>query len=210
MPLGLDHDCSAIAVKQFLNIGVRSCDATNALTKDLTPMSRPAGQNSANVEFLLNDRQALAGIQNSLPVANLAIDAYDAIFFPGGHGAMWDLPEDPHVRRLVEAAHAAGKIIAAVCHGPAGLLSAKGEGGGSILAGRRVNAFTDSEEEAAGLAAIVPFALESRMRELGGQFEKADNWHAHAVRDGALITGQNPASSEMVARLVIAALGEAG
>ncbi|MCK6413208.1 MAG: hypothetical protein L6Q55_12390 [Azonexus sp.] len=112
------------------------------------------------------------------------------------------------LRRLVEAAHAAGKIIAAVCHGPAGLLSAMDKEGRSILAGRRVNAFSDAEEEAAGLAAIVPFALETRMRELGGQFERADLWQAHAIRDGLLITGQNPASSEMVARLVIVALRE--
>lgn len=169
---------------------------------------RPAGQNPPNVEFLLNDEKTRAKTMNSLLLANVAIDAYEAVFFPGGHGAMWDLPEDMHVRRLVEAAHTAGKVIAAVCHGPAGLLSAKGKDGGSILAGRRVNAFTDAEEEAAGLTGVVPFALESRMRELGGCFEKANNWQAHAVRDGTLITGQNPASSEAVARLAIAALNE--
>lgn len=170
---------------------------------------RPAGENPVSVEFLLNDPQTLTKTRNSLPLASVSIDAYDAVFFPGGHGAMWDLPGDAHVRRLVEAAHAAGKIIAAVCHGPAGLLSATGKDGRSILAGRRVNAFTDAEEEAAGLAAIVPFALESRMRELGGQFEKVGLWQAHAVHDGSLITGQNPASSEMVARQLIAALSEA-
>lgn len=169
---------------------------------------RPSGQNSAMVESLLNDPRALIKIRNSLPLASISIDAYDAVFFPGGHGAMWDFPNDIHIRRLVEAAHAAGKIIAAVCHGPAGLLSAMDKEGRSILAGRRVNAFSDAEEEAAGLAAIVPFALETRMRELGGQFERADLWQAHAIRDGLLITGQNPASSEMVARLVIVALRE--
>ncbi len=168
----------------------------------------PAGQNPANVEFLLSDEEAQAKIANSLLLENVVIDAYEAVFFPGGHGAMWDLPENTHVRRLVESAYAGGKVIAAVCHGPAGLLSAKGKDGGSILAGRRVNAFTDTEEEAAGLAGVVPFALESRMRELGGCFEKANNWQAHAVRDGTLITGQNPASSEMVACLAIAALNE--
>jgi putative intracellular protease/amidase len=169
---------------------------------------RPAGENPASVEYLMNDAEAQKQITNSLPLAQLAIDAYDAVFFPGGHGAMWDLPNDPDVRRLVEAAHAAGKVIAAVCHGPAGLLSARDGYGNSILAGRRVNAFTDAEESAAGLAGVVPFALERRMRELGGNFENLANWQAHAVRDGNLITGQNPASSEKVARLTVAALNE--
>lgn len=169
---------------------------------------RPAGENPASVEYLMSDSEAQKQIVNSLPLAQLAIDAYDAVFFPGGHGAMWDLPNDSEVRRLVEAAHAAGKVIAAVCHGPAGLLSSRDGNGNSILAGRRVNAFTDAEESAAGLAGIVPFALERRMRELGGNFENVANWQAHAVRDGNLITGQNPASSEKVARLTVAALNE--
>jgi putative intracellular protease/amidase len=169
---------------------------------------RPAGENPASVEYLINDADAQKQITNSLRLSPLSIDAYDAVFFPGGHGAMWDLPNDPEVCRLVESAYAANKFIAAVCHGAAGLLLARDRNGSPIFAGRRVNAFTDAEEHAAGLAGIVPFALEGRMRELGGNFENAANWQAYAVRDGNLITGQNPASSELVAKLTVEALNE--
>lgn len=167
---------------------------------------KPAGQNEAQVERFLNDPIAQRKAADTLPVGAVDASVYDAVFFPGGHGAMWDLPDDPGVTRAVEAAFAAGKMIAAVCHGPAGLVTAKRPDGKSILYGKRVNGFTDDEESAAGLSDVVPFTLESRMRELGGLFEKAPNWQAFAVRDGLLITGQNPSSSTLVAQLVLSAL----
>lgn len=164
------------------------------------------GQNSAEIERFLVDPLAQQQVGNTLRAASVDAAQFDTVFFPGGHGAMWDLPNDEGVTDAVEVAFAKGKIIAAVCHGPAGLVTAKRPDGRSILSGLRVNGFTDGEESAVGLADVVPFSLESRMRELGGKFEKAANWQAYAVRDGQLITGQNPQSSVLVAQLVLLAL----
>ena len=168
---------------------------------------KPKGQNGAHVERFLADAEAQHRCASTRVAAQLDANGFDAIFFPGGHGAMWDLPLDQGVTRAVEAAYRANKIIAAVCHGPAGLVTAKRPDGKSILHGMHINAFTDDEEAAAGLTQVVPFTLESRLREQGGIFEKAANWQAFAVRDGNLITGQNPMSSALVAQHVLDALG---
>jgi putative intracellular protease/amidase len=135
--------------------------------------------------------------------------AFDAVFLPGGHGTMWDLPVDAGVQRAVEQAEAAGRVIAAVCHGPAGLVTARRADGEPLVAGKRVTAFTNAEEDAVGLTTVVPFLLESRLRELGADFVSGPNWLSLAVRDGRLITGQNPASSAAVADHVMTAITEA-
>jgi putative intracellular protease/amidase len=164
------------------------------------------GENSAEVDRFLVDEAAQRAIRETLVASNVDASNFDAVFFPGGHGTTWDLPNDAGVTRAVETAFANDRIIAAVCHGPAGLVRAKRADGKSILDGKRVNAFTNAEEKAAGLMDIVPFALESKMRELGAKFESAALWQPYAVRDGKLITGQNPASSELVAKHVLDAL----
>nr|WP_297355460.1 type 1 glutamine amidotransferase domain-containing protein [uncultured Caldimonas sp.] len=170
---------------------------------------KPKGENDAVVERFLADEAAQRKVRATARVAEVDAAAFDAVFFPGGHGTMWDLPGDAGVTRAVESAYAAGKIVAAVCHGPAGLVSARRPDGQPLVAGKRVNAFTDDEEREAGQAETVPFLLESRLRNLGAKFEKTGNWQPFAVRDGQLITGQNPQSSAEVARLVLQALGEA-
>lgn len=170
---------------------------------------KPEGENDAVVERFLADEAAQRKVRATRRVAEVDAAAFDAVFFPGGHGTMWDLPGDAGVTRAVESAYAAGKIVAAVCHGPAGLVSARRPDGQPLVAGKRVNAFTDDEEREAGQAETVPFLLESRLRNLGAKFEKTGNWQPFAVRDGQLITGQNPQSSAEVARLVLQALGEA-
>jgi putative intracellular protease/amidase len=170
---------------------------------------KPKGENDAVVERFLADEAAQRKVRATARVAEVDAAAFDAVFFPGGHGTMWDLPGDAGVTRAVESAYAAGKIVAAVCHGPAGLVSARRPDGQPLVAGKRVNAFTDDEEREAGQAETVPFLLESRLRSLGAKFEKTGNWQPFAVRDGQLITGQNPQSSAEVARLVLQALGEA-
>ena len=164
------------------------------------------GMNEAHIERFLNDPIAQKNALQSLAIGTVDATGFDAIFFPGGHGTMWDLPNDQGVTRAVEAAFASDKIIAAVCHGPAGLVTAKRPDGKSILFDKKVNSFTDEEEAAANLTDVVPFKLETRMRELGGKFEKAPNWQEFAVCDGLLITGQNPSSSALVAKHVLAAL----
>lgn len=165
------------------------------------------GENSAVVERMLTDTALNARLATTLKVDDVDSTKYDAVFFPGGHGTMWDLPGNAGVTKVVERAFADKKVIASVCHGAAGLVSAKRADGKSILAGKRVNSFTDAEEAAVGLTGVVPFALETRIRELGASFDGAPNWQAFAVRDGNLITGQNPQSSELVAQHVLAALG---
>lgn len=167
---------------------------------------KPEGQRQAHIERFLADPAAHRKVAGTLVAAAVDASGFDAIFFPGGHGAMWDLPNDAGVTNAVETAFAAGKVIAAVCHGPAGLVTARRPDGKSILFGKQVNGFTDEEEAAAGLTGVVPFLLETRMRELGGKFEKAPNWQVFAVRDGQLITGQNPNSSALVAQHVLAVL----
>jgi len=168
---------------------------------------KPKGENEEIVERFLADTELAALMQTTAKVADLDGAKFDAIFFPGGHGTMWDLPTDAGVTRAVEAAFEAKKLIASVCHGAAGLVTAKRPDGQSIVKDLRVNAFTDAEEIEVGLDSVVPFMLEARLRELGCHFEGAANWTPFAIRDGQLITGQNPQSSGLVAQSLMSALG---
>jgi putative intracellular protease/amidase len=161
---------------------------------------KPLGQNHADVDRMISDAHLQAKLQQALVASEIDTTKYSGIFFPGGHGTMWDLPTSEDIKGLVERLFAANKIISAVCHGSAGLVSARRDDGKSILFGRRVNTFTDAEEEAVGLADIVPFQLESRVRELGALFESSAMWQPHVTVDGNLITGQNPQSSLLVAK----------
>ena len=162
--------------------------------------------NEGSVKRFLNDAAAMAKLSTTHPTASVKAADYSATFLPGGHGTMWDTANDAATANLVAASFNAGKPTAAVCHGPAGLVKALRPDGKSILFGKKVNGFTNAEETAAGLMDVVPFHLETRMRDLGGVFENGPNWAAYAVRDGNLITGQNPASSALVAQHVVAAL----
>ena len=167
------------------------------------PDNRPA-----SVQRFLSDPAAMEKLADTPAIGAIDASRYDAIFLPGGHGTMWDFASNAALAATVGALFDAGKVVAAVCHGPAGLVSAKRSDGRSIVSGKRVNAFTDTEEELAGLTGVVPFLLEQRLRDLGGLFERAPNWQPIAVRDGNLITGQNPQSSLAVAGEVIMALAE--
>lgn len=166
---------------------------------------RPAGSNPASVERFLKDAVAMGKFESSWKIDAVSPSGYNAIFLPGGHGTMWDLASNERLGQLLSAAWADQKVIAAVCHGPAGLVNAKDADGKPLVSGRRVSAFTNSEEHAAGLDHTVPFLLESRIRELGANYERGADFASFAVRDGNLVTGQNPASSEAVARLTLEA-----
>ncbi len=157
----------------------------------------------AAVRRFLADPAAMTKLANTLPIEAADPTQYDGVFLPGGHGTMWDLPGSAALAHLVGTLFDAGKAVGAVCHGPAGLVSAKRADGRPIVEGRRVNGFTDAEEAAAGLTEAMPFLLESRLRELGGQFEGGPNFQPYAVRDGNLATGQNPASSALTAAHVV-------
>lgn len=166
----------------------------------------PDGENDESVERYLNDETLKADVQKTPAFSSLDTAKFDAVFLPGGHGTMFDYPLSDGLARLVERFDAAGKIVAAVCHGPAGLVSAKKADGTPLVAGRRVSAFTDSEERAVGLEEAVPFLLESRLKELGALHEGGPDFKPYAVRDGNLVTGQNPASATQTAGLVMEAL----
>jgi len=167
------------------------------------------GGNPESVARFLKDKAAMAKLEGSYKLDGISPSSYSAVFLPGGHGTMWDLPKSNELAALLSNAWAAGKVVAAVCHGPAGLVNAKDTNGQPLVAGRRVSAFTNSEEEAAGLTQKVPFLLETRIRELGAHYERGADFQPFAVRDGNLITGQNPASSERVAQLVLEAVNDA-
>jgi putative intracellular protease/amidase len=170
---------------------------------------KPSGEAASTVARFVADAAAWQAAQATVPVKSVNAALFDGVYFPGGHGTMWDLPADAGVIAAVNAAYANGKVVASVCHGAAGLAGATKPNGEPLVKGLRVNSFTDSEETAAGLMDVVPFALESKLRALGGKFEGGPNWGAFAIRDGQLITGQNPASSEKVAALLLEAIGVA-
>ena len=154
------------------------------------------------------DREAMAKLESTLKLADVT-ERYDAYFIVGGHGVMWDLAQSPHVASLLGPAYDAGKVVAAVCHGPAALVGVRDAKGEPIVRGRRVAGFSNEEEDAVGLTSVVPFPLETRLRELGGQYERGPKWAPFAVRDRNLVTGQNPQSSADTAREVLTALGVA-
>ena len=166
----------------------------------------PEGENDASVERYLKDADLKAKVANTTRFTELDISGYDAVFLPGGHGTMFDYPDNPDLSGVIEAFDRAGKIVAAVCHGPAGLVSARAANGAPFVQGRRVAGFTDTEEHAVGLQDAVPFLLESRLRDLGALYESADDFQPFALRDGTLVTGQNPASAAPTAALVMEAL----
>ena len=131
---------------------------------------------------------------------------YDAIFLPGGHGPMFDLANDELLKEIIEYFYENNKIIAAICHGPAGLISAKDKHGESILKDQKVTCFTNKEEYITKMNEIVPFLLETKIRQLGARFEDADPWSEHVCVDKNIITGQNPQSSLLLSEKMVAAL----
>ncbi|HEU4448059.1 MAG TPA: type 1 glutamine amidotransferase domain-containing protein, partial [Nitrososphaeraceae archaeon] len=154
------------------------------------------------------DKSAQAKLENTLVLSQVSASDYDTLFLPGGHGPMWDLSSDGNMKKIVEHFYSDKKIVSAVCHGPAGLLQATDRSGNSILKGKKITGFTNNEESAVGLTKAVPFSLENRMKELGGRFEKGQDFKPFIVSDGQLITGQNPKSALPAAEKVIEILGK--
>ncbi|BDG74417.1 type 1 glutamine amidotransferase domain-containing protein [Roseomonas fluvialis] len=157
----------------------------------------------ASVARFLGDQGAIDALATTAAIDTVQAEAFDGVFLPGGHGTMWDLPTNAALARLVGAIFDAGGAVGAVCHGPAGLVGARRADGRPIVEGRRVNSFTNAEEAAIGLTEAMPFLLETRLTELGGRFEGGPDFRAFAVRDGNLVTGQNPASAGAVAAHVV-------
>jgi putative intracellular protease/amidase len=156
------------------------------------------------------DAEAEAELSKTLRLQSVRQEDYDTVFYPGGHGPMWDLAEDKSSIRLLESFLAAGKPIAVVCHASGALRHVKTPDGKPLVEGKTVTGFTDGEEEEVGLTKVVPFLVEDELMRLGATFSKVKNWGVHTVTDGPLITGQNPASSGPAAKVLIDILGKSG
>jgi putative intracellular protease/amidase len=162
----------------------------------------PDAQTPATTRFRA-DPAAQASLASTKTLSSLHAEDFDAIFFPGGHGPLWDLAEDRDSLRLIEHMHAAGKPVGAVCHGPAVLRHVEGPFGLPLVHRRVVTGFSNSEEAAAGLSDVVPFSVEDMLRDSGGYYEKTSDWQPYIAVDGNLVTGQNPASSARAARALL-------
>lgn len=166
----------------------------------------PSAQTAATRRFK-DDKAAQAALADTRKLQDVTAGDFDAVFYPGGHGPLWDLAEDAISIVLIETTLDAGKPVAAVCHAPGVLRHVKAADGAPLVKGKSVTGFTNSEEEAVGLSEVVPFLVEDMLRQNGGHYSKADDWQPHVVTDGLLITGQNPASSEPAAHALLKMLG---
>jgi putative intracellular protease/amidase len=169
----------------------------------LDPKSdEPSAQTDATRRFK-QDAAAQNALANTTPLKNVSATGFDAVFYPGGHGPVWDLTENAYSIKLIEAMLAAHKTVAAVCHAPSVFRHVKDADGNSVVKNKRVTGFSNSEESAVGLSDVVPFLLEDMLVKEGAQFSKGPDWEAYVVSDGLLVTGQNPASSELVASTLL-------
>ncbi|AUQ48612.1 putative DJ-1/PfpI family protein [Phaeobacter inhibens] len=152
------------------------------------------------------DTAAQDALANTKPLAEVKDDGFDAVFYPGGHGPLWDLAEDADSRRLIEAFAHSDRPVGAVCHAPAVFRHTKDADGAPLVQGKRVTGFSNSEEDGVGLTDVVPFLVEDMLAQNGATYEKGDDWASFALTDGKLVTGQNPASSEEAAKQLLALL----
>ena len=172
----------------------------------LDPKSdEPDAQTEATERFR-KDSAAQSALASTVVLSSVKADDYDAIFYPGGHGPLWDLAEDKHSIALIETFYKAGKPVAAVCHAPGVLRHAKGADGQPLVKGKKVTGFTNSEEEAVQLTHVVPFLVEDELKAKGGIYSKGPDWASYVLTDGLLLTGQNPASSQAAAEALLAKL----
>jgi len=161
----------------------------------LDPKSNEPGFQTDLTHRFEADPAAQARLASTVRLETVRQEDFDTLFYPGGHGPMWDLAEDPQSIALIESFLAAGKAVALVCHAPGVLRHVKAPDGTPLVQGKQVTGFTNGEEEAVGLTKVVPFLVEDEMLALGATFSKVKNWGVHVVTDGLLITGQNPGSS---------------
>jgi putative intracellular protease/amidase len=171
------------------------------------PMDGVDRNDPINAAFL-DDEALVARTKSTTSIAKAMAVPYDAVFFAGGHGTMWDFPNDANVQELIRTVYERGGVVAAVCHGPAALVNARLSSGMYLVAGKEVSAFTDEEEIAVELEKVVPFALESKLRARGARFVEAPNFEKKVAVSERLVTGQNPASATGVAEAVVGLLGQ--
>lgn len=170
----------------------------------LDPSSDAPDAQTADTARFKTDPAAQAALAHTLPLSSVKASDFDAVFYPGGHGPLWDLAEDPASIALIHALVAAGKPVAAVCHAPAVLRHVLAADGAPLVQGKKVTGFSNSEERAAGLTDVVPFLVQDMLVELGGRYSGVPDRQPHVLVDGLLITGQNPASSAPAAHALLA------
>jgi putative intracellular protease/amidase len=165
----------------------------------LDPSSDADDAQTVATKRFKGDAAAQKDLANTAVLSGISAVGFDAIFYPGGHGPLWDLAEDADSQALIEAFAASDRPIGAVCHAPAVLRHPKGADGKPLVSGRTVTGFANTEEEAVGLTNVVPFLVEDMLKANGGNYQKGNDWTSFVVTDGKLVTGQNPASSEAAA-----------
>ncbi|MQQ10590.1 type 1 glutamine amidotransferase domain-containing protein [Epibacterium sp. SM1979] len=172
----------------------------------IDPSSDSADAQTDDTRRFKDDPETQKHLATTLKLSDVTEDGFDAIFYPGGHGPLWDLAESADSKRLIEAFAAADLPVGAVCHAPAVFRHTQGADGKPLVFGRRVTGFTNTEEEAVGLTDVVPFLVEDMLKANGGQYEKGADWASFVLRDGKLVTGQNPASSAAAAQDILGLL----
>ena len=176
----------------------------------LDPASDTAKAQTDATRRFKDDASAQVALANTLKLSDSKASDFDAVFYPGGHGPLWDLAENTHSMKMIETMLSTGKPVALVCHAPAALHHVLDVDGNSIVKGKSVTGFSNTEEKAAGLTDVVPFLVEDMLRKKGGHFSKADDWQPFVVTDGLLITGQNPASSAPAAMALLEVIRQHG
>ena len=172
----------------------------------LDPTSDAPDSQTDSTRRFKADTDAQAVLANTSKLSSISADQFDAVFYPGGHGPLWDLAEDADSILLIESMAAADKTVSAVCHAPGVFKKVKATDGSPWVKGKKVTGFTNTEEAAVKLTDIVPFLVEDMLKENGGLYSKGADWQSYVVTDGKLITGQNPASSEAAAKAVLSRL----
>jgi len=176
----------------------------------LDPKSNEPGFQTDLTRRFENDADATAQLASTVRLDSVSQADFDTVFYPGGHGPLWDLAEDRNSIALIEAFMAANKPVALVCHAPGVLRHVRTPAGRPLVEGKKVTGFTNTEEAAVELTDIVPFLVEDELKAKGGVFSRGDDWGSYVVRDGLLITGQNPGSSAEAAAVLVAQLRERG
>ena len=173
----------------------------------LDPKSDDANAQTDATRRFKADAEAQKQLASTVPLSSVKAEDFDAVFYPGGHGPLWDLAEDAQSIALIEKTFAAGKPLALVCHAPGVLRHTKAPDGSPLVQGKKVTGFTNSEEDAVQLTNIVPFLVEDMLKANGGVYSKGPDWAPYVLTDGTLVTGQNPASSEQGAHALLKLLG---
>jgi len=194
----------------YYNLVDKGVDVTVASPKGgkapIDPSSEGEDAQTEDTKRYYNDAETQKVIDNTVKLETLKADDFDAVFYPGGHGPLWDLANNKNSIALIEAFNKQNKPIGFVCHAPAALKNVKNESGEALVKGKKVTGFTNGEEEAVQLTNVVPFLVEDMLKENGGIYSKSGDWEVHVLKDGNLITGQNPASSSKAADVLYESL----